>query len=164
MFKVGIGYDSHKLVAGRKLILGGVEIPYEKGLFGHSDADVLIHAIIDSLLGAVGIGDIGIYFPDTDPKYKNISSLKMLKCVLNMLNSKGYKILNIDSTVIIEKPKLKPHIPKMIEKLKDIGLDKINIKAKTNEGMGFIGRNEGIAAIVVSIITQGGIIDESSSN
>ncbi|MEN2994361.1 MAG: 2-C-methyl-D-erythritol 4-phosphate cytidylyltransferase [Thermodesulfovibrio sp.] len=148
--RVGIGYDSHRLVSGRKLIIGGVEIPYEKGLEGHSDADVLIHAIIDALLGSAGVGDIGKYFPDTDPQYKDISSLTLLKKTIEIIKNQGVQPLWIDCTIFAEKPKLSPYISAMKENLQRIGLN-VNIKAKTNEGMGFIGRGEGIAAQAICL-------------
>ncbi|MCX7724306.1 MAG: 2-C-methyl-D-erythritol 4-phosphate cytidylyltransferase [Thermodesulfovibrio sp.] len=148
--RVGIGYDSHRLVSGKKLIIGGVEIPYEKGLEGHSDADVLIHAIIDALLGSAGFGDIGKHFPDTDPRYKDISSLILLERTLEIIKNQGIHPLWIDCTIFAEKPKLSPYISAMKENLKRIGLN-VNIKAKTNEGMGFIGRSEGIAAQAVCL-------------
>lgn len=150
--KIGIGYDSHRLVAGRPLILGGVEIPSEKGLLGHSDADVLLHAVCDAILGAIGIGDIGKHFPDTDPKYKGISSIHFLEHIRNFVDEKGFKINNLDSTVILEKPKLMPYAEQMksnIAKALDIPAERVSIKAKTNEGMGFTGRGEGAAAFAV---------------
>lgn len=149
--RIGIGYDSHRLVSGKKLIIGGVEIPYEKGLEGHSDADVLIHAIIDAILGSAGLGDIGKYFPDTDPQYKDISSLLLLERTLEIVRNHKIKPLWIDCTIFAEKPKLSPYIPAMKGNLYKIGLNVINIKAKTNEGMGFIGRCEGIAAQAVCL-------------
>ena len=155
--RVGHGYDVHKLSFGRKLILGGVEIDFEKGLLGHSDADVLVHAIIDSLLGAAALGDIGYLFPDTDDKYKNISSLKLLKKVVEILKAKNYEIINIDSTIIAEAPKIGPYIPKMkdnIAKVCSITSERINIKATTEEKLGFTGRKEGISAHAVSLISE----------
>lgn len=148
--RIGIGYDSHRLVSGRKLIIGGVEIPYEKGLEGHSDADVLIHAIIDAILGSAGLGDIGRHFPDTDPQYKDISSLNLLKRTLELVRKQKIKPLWIDCTIFAEKPKLSSYISTMKENLHKIGLN-VNIKAKTNEGMGFIGRGEGIAAQAICL-------------
>lgn len=148
--RVGIGYDSHRLVSGRKLVIGGVEIPYEKGLEGHSDADVLIHAIIDAILGSTGAGDIGKHFPDTDPQYKNISSLVLLEKTLKFIREQKIEPIWIDCTVFAEKPKLSPYIPAMIENFKKLGL-KVNIKAKTAEGMGFIGRGEGVAAQAICL-------------
>lgn len=153
--RVGIGYDAHKLVSGRKLILGGVEIEYEKGLFGHSDADVLTHAVIDALIGAVGQGSIGGFFPDTDPKYKDISSLKLLSEVFKVISGEGYEISNIDSTVVCEEPKIARYVDNMKENLAGaLGLDlsQINIKGKTEEGMGFTGKKEGISAYAVALV------------
>lgn len=155
--RIGIGFDSHPLVTGRPLILGGVEISSEKGLGGHSDADVLSHAIGDALLGGVGEGDLGKHFPDTDPAYGGISSQKILRKVLTILCEKGYKILNIDSTILAERPKLAPFIPKMKEILSStlkIPTESISIKATTTERMGFIGRQEGIAAIAVVLLEE----------
>ena len=155
--RIGIGYDSHRLVDGRSLILGGLEIPHEKGLLGHSDADVLLHAICDAILGALGEGDIGKHFPDTDPSYKDISSLNLLLSVRNLAFKKNYKINNIDSTVILEKPRLKGHIYKMVQnisKVLEIEANRVNIKATTNEGMGFIGHEEGIAAFAIVSVTE----------
>ena len=154
-FRIGNGYDVHKLVEGRKLILGGVEIPYEKGLLGHSDADVLVHSIMDALLGACGESDIGSHFPDNDMSYKGISSLVLLKKVKAILCSKGYSIENIDSIIVAEKPKLSSYIDEMKDKISGIlQLDKdcVGIKATTSEGLGFTGRGEGIAAYAVASI------------
>jgi len=150
--RVGFGYDVHPFTSGRKLILGGEVIPYKKGLNGHSDADVLIHSLIDALLGAAGEGDIGLHFPDNDEKYKNISSLKLLETTLELLKAKGLKINNIDISIVLEEPRLLPFIAKMkknILKVMNISLEKINIKATTNEKMGFIGRKEGVAAYCI---------------
>lgn len=147
--RVGMGYDVHKLVEGRKLILGGVEIPHTLGLLGHSDADVLVHAIMDALLGAAALGDIGKHFPDTDPQYKGISSMKLLAHVGKLLEEKGYIIDNIDATVMAQKPKLRPFIEEMEKNIaKELGIskDQVNVKATTEEGLGFTGREEGIAA------------------
>jgi len=147
--KIGIGYDVHSFKKGRKLILGGVEINFDKGLSGHSDADVLTHSIMDAILGACGLGDIGGHFSDSDMKYKDISSLLLLKEVKNKMKIKEYKIENIDCVLIIEKPKIFSYIPEMKKKLSkvlEINTDKINIKATTTEGLGFCGREEGIAA------------------
>jgi len=154
--RIGIGYDSHRLVTGRGLILGGVTIPFEKGLLGHSDGDVLIHAIIDAIIGALGIGDIGKHFPDTDPKYKDASSVEMLKHIVDSAASNGFKVSWIDTTVIAEKPKLFPYIESMKKAISQSGIqpELINIKAKTNEGMGFIGRGEGIAAYAVCLLKK----------
>ena len=153
--RVGIGYDIHRLVTGRSLILGGVSIDYEKGLLGHSDADVLIHAICDALLGAAGLGDIGSYFPDTDPQYKDISSLKLLSQTCRLLTEKGYRIVNLDATILAEAPKLVPHRQKMQTILADtmhISAADINIKATTTEGLGVIGKGEGIGALCIVMI------------
>ena len=152
--RIGFGYDSHRLIKGRKLILGGLEIPHEKGLHGHSDADVLCHAIIDSIIGALGLGDMGKYFPDTDQQWKNASSIDLLLKTLGLMKKKGFEILWIDTTVIAEKPKLEPYINTMKSNLSKIGITEnvINIKAKTNEGMGFIGKGEGIAAHAVCLL------------
>ncbi|MCI6821012.1 MAG: 2-C-methyl-D-erythritol 2,4-cyclodiphosphate synthase [Clostridiales bacterium] len=153
--RIGTGFDVHRLVEGRRLILGGVEIPYEKGLDGHSDADVLIHALMDALLGAAAMGDIGRHFPDTDDAYKGISSMKLLDRVNNILAENMYSIGNADITVIAQKPKLSPYIEKMRENVADvlgIGKDLINIKATTTEKLGFTGRGEGIAAEAVCSI------------
>lgn len=155
--RVGMGYDVHKLVEGRKLILGGVEIPYEKGLLGHSDADVLLHAIKDALLGASALGDIGKHFPDTNEKFKGVSSIKLLLEVNNMLNKKGYKVNNIDATIIAQKPKMAPYIEKMRTNIADtlgVGVDFINVKATTTEGLGFTGSGEGIAAQAIASIVR----------
>ncbi len=155
--KVGFGYDSHKFVEGRKLVLGGREIPYEKGLFGHSDADVLLHALCDAILGAIGEGDIGRHFPDNDPACKNISSLKLLTEVRDMADRKGYCVNNIDSTVVLEKPKLREYIREMVLNIADalnISVEMVNIKATTNEGMGFVGRGEGVAAFAVVTVRE----------
>lgn len=152
--RIGIGYDSHRFINGRPLIIGGVQIPYERGLLGHSDGDPLCHAIIDSLLGAAGLGNIGQFFPDTDPKWKDIRSLELLKIVVSELKKRGYKILYIDSVIIAEAPKLNPFIPMMKERLSETGISQelISIKPKTNEGMGFTGRLEGIAVISTCLI------------
>ncbi|MDB2106194.1 MULTISPECIES: 2-C-methyl-D-erythritol 2,4-cyclodiphosphate synthase [Clostridium] len=153
--RIGLGYDVHKLVADRKLILGGVEIPYEYGLLGHSDADVLLHAIMDSLLGASALGDIGKHFPDTDPKYKGISSIALLKEVGKLLYENGYKISNIDSTIIAQKPKMAPHIQLMrknIANALNIDIDQINVKATTEEGLGFTGEGLGISSQSICLL------------
>ncbi|MDB2091710.1 2-C-methyl-D-erythritol 2,4-cyclodiphosphate synthase [Clostridium paraputrificum] len=153
--RIGLGYDVHKLVTDRKLILGGVEIPYEYGLLGHSDADVLLHAIMDSLLGASALGDIGKHFPDTDPKYKGISSIALLKEVGKLLHENGYKISNIDSTIIAQKPKMAPHIPLMrknIANALNIDIDQINVKATTEEGLGFTGEGLGISSQSICLL------------
>jgi 2-C-methyl-D-erythritol 2,4-cyclodiphosphate synthase len=153
--RVGIGYDCHQLMIGRPLVLGGVIIPSQRGLMGHSDADVLIHAIADSLLGAAGLGDIGTHFPDTDSKYRGIKSTKILAQVFQMIVKKGYIVSNVDAVIIAEQPRLSPHIPHMksrIAKILLISENDISIKATTNEKMGFIGREEGIAATAASLI------------
>lgn len=153
--RIGHGYDVHKLVPERKLILGGAEIPCEFGLLGHSDADVLLHAIMDSLLGAACLGDIGTHFPDSNKKYKGISSIKLLKYVCAMLREKNYEIQNIDSTIIAQNPKLSPYILDMRKNISnacEIDVDKVNVKATTEEGLGFTGRSEGISAHAVCII------------
>ncbi|MGB9840619.1 2-C-methyl-D-erythritol 2,4-cyclodiphosphate synthase [Thermovenabulum sp.] len=155
--RIGIGYDAHRLVEGRKLIVGGVNIPFEKGLLGHSDADVLVHAINDALLGAAALGDIGRHFPDTDPKYKDISSLVLMKRVAELLKVEGFGIVNIDSVIIAEKPKFAPYIEKMRENIAfalNIQKEKVSIKATTTEGMGFEGRGEGISAKAVCLIKK----------
>jgi 2-C-methyl-D-erythritol 2,4-cyclodiphosphate synthase len=160
MFRIGHGYDVHKLVKGRKLILGGVEIPHETGLLGHSDADVLVHAIMDAILGAAGLDDIGTFFPDTDERFKDINSLTLLKNVIDMIRERRYEIGNIDSTIIAERPKLRGYIDTMkdnIAKICGIEAESINIKATTEEGLGFTGNKEGIAAHAVVLIVKQGI-------
>jgi 2-C-methyl-D-erythritol 2,4-cyclodiphosphate synthase len=150
-----MGYDVHKLVEGRKLIMGGVDIPYEKGLLGHSDADVLLHAIMDSLLGAAALGDIGKHFPDNDDKYKGISSILLLKEVGKLVKEKGFEIENIDSTIIAQRPKMAPHISTMVKNISDaleISEDKVNVKATTEEGLGFTGRGEGISSQSICLL------------
>lgn len=157
MFRVGLGYDIHKLVEDRALIIGGVEIPYEKGLLGHSDADVLIHAIIDAMLGALALSDIGTHFPDTDPKYKGISSVELLKNVLGLITEKGYVINNIDSNIILQEPKMKPYIPKMVKVLSEvlnIKENQLSIKAKTNEQMDAVGEKKAIEANAVVMLRK----------
>ncbi len=153
--RVGHGYDVHALVEGRDLILGGVKIAHHKGLQGHSDADVLIHAICDALLGAAGLGDIGQHFPDNDTQYKNIDSRILLRQVREMLEARGWKVSNVDATIIAQVPKLAPHIPKMVEYLADdlrVELDQVNVKATTTEKLGFVGREEGISVEAVALI------------
>lgn len=153
--RIGHGYDVHRLCEGRKLIIGGVEIEYEKGLLGHSDADVLLHAISDSLLGAAALGDIGGMFPDTDPEFEGADSLELLKTVVNVLTQKGYKAVNIDATIIAQKPKMSPHIQGMRSNVANalgIPVDCINIKATTEEKLGFTGSGDGIAAHCVCLI------------
>lgn len=153
--RIGQGFDVHQLVEGRKLIVGGVVIPYEKGLLGHSDADVLLHAICDALLGAAALGDIGRHFSDTDPRYKNIDSRVLLQKVSRLLEGHGYKIGNIDATIIAQAPKMSPHIPAMIANIaQDLGMrtEDVNVKAKTAERLGPVGRGEGIEAEAVCLI------------
>ncbi len=155
--RVGLGYDVHKLVEGRKLIIGGVDIPYEKGLLGHSDADVLIHAVMDSILGALALGDIGKHFPDTDEKYKGADSMKLLEFVYNLINEKGYNIGNIDCTIIAQSPKMAPHIQNMrenIAKTLNTSIENINVKATTEEGLGFTGAKEGISAQSICLLVK----------
>jgi len=155
--KIGFGYDSHKFAEDRPFILGGVRIPSEQGLAGHSDADVLAHAVCDAILGALGETDIGCHFPDTDPAYKNISSLILLEKVCELMSRKGYEIANIDTSIILETPIIRPFVPDMeynLAQALNIEIGQVNIKAKTNEGMGFIGRHEGIAAFAVVILEE----------
>lgn len=155
--RIGLGYDVHRLVTDRDLIIGGVNIPYEFGLLGHSDADVLLHAIMDSLLGASGLGDIGTHFPDTDERYKGISSIDLLKEVGKLLYESGYKISNIDSTIIAQKPKMAPHIPLMrenISKALNIDINQINVKATTEEGLGFTGEGHGISSQSICLLCK----------
>jgi 2-C-methyl-D-erythritol 2,4-cyclodiphosphate synthase len=154
--RVGIGYDSHRLVRERKLILGGVNIPFEKGLDGYSDADVLCHALTDAVIGALGLGDIGKHFPDTDPRWKDTSSIDLLKNIIALGRVHGYKVSWVDAVIIAEEPKLAPYIESMKKEIEKSGIPSglINIKAKTNEGMGFIGRGEGIAAYAVCLLTK----------
>ena len=155
--RVGLGYDVHKLVEGRKLIIGGVNVPHEKGLLGHSDADVLIHAVMDSILGALALGDIGKHFPDTDEKYKGADSMKLLEFVYNLINEKGYGIGNRDCTIIAQSPKMAPHIQNMrenIAKALNTSIENINVKATTEEGLGFTGAKEGIAAQSICLLVK----------
>jgi 2-C-methyl-D-erythritol 2,4-cyclodiphosphate synthase len=155
--RVGFGYDVHRLVPGRPLILGGIEIPFEHGLFGHSDADVLLHAICDAMIGAAALGDIGAHFPDTSPEFKDISSLILLHRTAALLTGRGLRLRNIDSTIVAQKPKLSAFIPRMVERISgQIGLtsDRVNIKAKTTETLGFVGREEGIAAYAVALVEE----------
>ena len=155
--RIGHGYDVHKLVEGRDLILGGVKIDYEKGLLGHSDADVLLHAVSDALLGAAGLGDIGKHFPDTDPRYKGADSLELLRIVAGKVREKGYRVSNIDVTMIAQKPKLLPHIPKMIENIAGavgIAPDRVNLKATTEEHLGFTGEGLGMACHAVCLLEE----------
>jgi 2-C-methyl-D-erythritol 2,4-cyclodiphosphate synthase len=153
--RIGIGYDIHRLVEGRKLILGGVEIPFEKGLLGHSDSDVLTHAICDALLGAAALGDIGSHFPDTDPRFKGASSLDMLAHVVELLTEQGYRIANIDATVITEKPKLAPHIATIRQQLAtvmQINVGQVSVKAKTNEKLDAVGSGEAMQAQAIALL------------
>lgn len=155
--RIGIGYDVHKLVEGRKLIMGGVDIPYEKGLLGHSDADVLIHSIMDALLGSLALGDIGKHFPDTDPKYKGISSMALLREVYKLIAEKGYVVSNLDSIIVCERPKMKPHIEQMrknIAEALDVSIDRVSIKATTTEKLGFEGEGQGISSKAVCLLEK----------
>jgi 2-C-methyl-D-erythritol 2,4-cyclodiphosphate synthase len=155
-FRIGNGYDIHRLTSGRELILGGIHIPHEMGLDGHSDADVLTHAIMDALLGALSLGDIGHYFPPTDPQWKGADSLKLLTQVHNLIQSKGWQVANIDSVIVAERPKLKPHIEAMRSKIAEtlgIAPDQVGVKATTNEKLGPTGREEGIAAYAVALLS-----------
>lgn len=155
--RIGIGYDVHRLIENRDLIIGGIKIPHEKGLLGHSDADVLVHAIMDSMLGALALGDIGKFFPDNDLKYKNISSLKLLSYVNDLILESGYIIGNIDSIIIAERPKLSPYIKQMrkiISKTLKVNINLIGIKATTEEGLGFTGKKEGIAAQSICLLNK----------
>ena len=157
MIRIGQGFDVHQLVVGRKCIIGGVEIPHEKGLEGHSDADVLLHAICDALLGAAALGDIGKHFPPTDERYKGIDSRELLRHVRQLLQERGYQIGNVDATVIAEAPRLRPHVDTMRENIAQdlaVGVDAINVKATTTEKLGFTGRGEGIAAEAICLITS----------
>ena len=157
MFKIGLGYDIHRLVENRDLIIGGVKIPYEKGLLGHSDADVLIHAIIDALLGAANLADIGTLFPDTDPKYKDANSVILLKNVIELVKEKGYKINNIDSNIIAQAPKMMPHIPEMkttLAKAMDIDIESISIKAKTKEKLDSVGEKLAIETNAIVLLEK----------
>lgn len=154
--RVGMGYDVHKLVEGRDLIVGGVKIPHTLGLLGHSDADVLLHAIMDALLGAAALGDIGKHFPDTDPQYKGISSIKLLEHVAKLIEEKGYLVENIDATIIAQKPKMRPHIEQMEKNIAEalhIDVSQVNVKATTEEGLGFTGTEEGISSQAICALT-----------
>ncbi len=155
-FRTGIGYDTHKLVEGRLLILGGVKIDHDRGLAGHSDADVVVHALIDALLGAAGLGDIGSHFPDTDESYKDADSIALLKNVIELLSHRGWKVSNADVTLLAEKPLVAPHIEDMVKNIETAGLGSgaVNIKATRGEGMGFVGRQEGMAALAVALISR----------
>ncbi len=157
MIRVGLGYDVHKLVEGRRLILGGVDIPWEKGLLGHSDADVLLHAITDALFGAAALGDIGSHFPDTDPQWKGADSLKLLEACGKELRAHGWQIGNIDAVVVAQKPKLLPHVPQMRANIAGaLGIDvgRVSVKGKTEEGLGFTGAGEGMAVHAVALIEK----------
>jgi 2-C-methyl-D-erythritol 2,4-cyclodiphosphate synthase len=153
--RIGMGYDVHRLVEGRKLVLGGVTIPFEKGLLGHSDADVLVHAVCDALLGAAGLGDIGLHFPDTDSEYKDVASIKILAKTYELISGKGFSIMNLDSTIFADAPKLSPYrdaMQKNISRTIEIEQDRVNVKATTFEGLGMIGKGEGIGAMCVALI------------
>jgi 2-C-methyl-D-erythritol 2,4-cyclodiphosphate synthase len=155
--RIGHGYDVHRLVEGRKLIMGGVEIPWEKGLLGHSDADVLLHAISDAILGAIGEGDIGKHFPDTDPAYKGADSMKLLEHVVKLADTRGYCLGNLDATIIAQKPKMAPHIQAMRENIARVlnaAVEQVNVKATTEEGLGFTGSGEGISANAVVLMSD----------
>lgn len=157
MIRVGYGYDVHRLVEGRKLILGGVDIPFEKGLMGHSDADVLLHAVTDALFGAAALGDIGSHFPDTDPQYKGADSLKLLEACGQELAEHGWRIGNIDATIVAQRPKLLPFVPQMrenIARVLHISVDQVSLKGKTEEGLGFTGTGEGMAVHAVCLIEK----------
>ena len=153
--RIGMGYDIHRLVEGRKLVLGGVTIPFEKGLLGHSDADVLVHAVCDALLGAAGLGDIGLHFPDTNSEYKDVASIKILAKTYELIRGKGFSIMNLDSTIFADAPKLSPYrdaMQKNISRTIEIEQDRVNVKATTFEGLGMIGKGEGIGAMCVALI------------
>jgi len=157
MIRIGYGYDAHRLVEGRKLILGGVDIPHDKGLLGHSDADALIHAVIDAIIGALALGDIGKHFPDTDEKYKDADSMKLLEATYQMMMSHGYELGNMDTTIVVQKPKMAPFIDTMRENIARTlmcDVSKVNVKAKTTEKMGFEGRMEGISAHAVVLLNK----------
>lgn len=157
-FRIGQGYDVHRLAEGRKLILGGVEIPYEKGLLGHSDADVLTHAVMDAILGALALGDIGQHFPDTDPAFEGADSVKLLKAVVQLVGQKGWKVHNLDATVAAERPKLAPYIGEMRVRLADamkIPVERVSVKATTEEGLGITGGGEGMTATAVCLLSLG---------
>jgi 2-C-methyl-D-erythritol 2,4-cyclodiphosphate synthase len=162
---VGIGYDSHRLLAGRRMVIGGVEIPGELGLDGHSDADVLAHAVTDALLGAAGLGDIGEHFPDTDERWRDADSMQLLAEVLESVHNAGLEVLNVDCTVVMERPKLAPHRRAIRERLADVlGLDprRVNVKASTGEGIGFVGRGEGVAALAVAGLGTAGALPDGA--
>lgn len=158
-FRIGIGYDAHRFTEGRPLILGGVTVPHDKGLAGHSDADALCHAVSDAILGAAALGDMGKYFPDTDPKWKGADSLALLKECARMARAKGWKVGNVDATLVCQKPKLAPYLvsmSRMIEENLEVGADRVNVKAKTTEGMGFEGREEGLSVQAVVLLEKNG--------
>jgi 2-C-methyl-D-erythritol 2,4-cyclodiphosphate synthase len=155
--RIGVGYDIHRLVVNRKLILGGVEIPFVKGLFGHSDADVLCHAVCDALLGAAALGDIGKHFPDNDPRFKDISSLVLLKQVADLIRLNNFDIVNVDATVVLQQPKVGPYIKRMRDNIAQsigLSLDRVSVKATTSEELGFVGMGEGAATYAVALITE----------
>ncbi len=157
MTRTGIGYDAHRLVENRRLVLGGVVVPHERGLLGHSDADVAVHALMDALLGAIAAGDIGQHFPDTDPAWKDADSIRLLEAVAAILDGRGWRIVNTDLTILCEKPKLAPHIPEMRRRMAEamgVSMDAVSVKATTVEGMGAIGRREGIAAQAVATVER----------
>lgn len=157
MFRIGQGFDAHQLVEGRPLIIGGITIPYEKGLLGHSDADVLLHTVADAVLGAIGAGDIGKHFPDTDPEFKDADSAKLLEHVWNLVKQEGYKLGNIDCTIIAQSPKMAPYIEAMRERIAQLleaTVEQVNVKATTTEKLGFTGRKEGIAAQAVVLLVK----------
>lgn len=157
--RVGIGYDVHPLVSGRRLVLGGVEIPFEKGLDGYSDADVLVHAVIDALLGAAGLGDIGVWFPSTDPRYKGVSSISLLREVSSLLRSNGWRVCNVDASIVAEQPRVTPYAHQMrliMGEAMGVSADQVGIKSTTAKGLGFLGKGEGIAAHAVAVIAKVG--------
>ncbi len=157
--RIGIGYDIHRLVRGRRLVLGGVEIPFEKGLLGHSDGDALAHAVIDALLGAAACGDIGTLFPDTDERYKDANSLELLRAATSVIHQKGFRVVNVDATVVAEKPRLAPYVEAMRMALADamgVGAEAVSVKAKTNEGIGATGAGEAIACLAVALLAAQG--------
>ena len=157
MIRTGIGYDAHRLVENRRLVLGGVVVPHDRGLLGHSDADVAVHALMDALLGAIAAGDIGQHFPDTDPAWKDADSIRLLEAVAAILGGRGWRIVNTDLTILCEKPKLAPHIPEMRRRMAEamgVAMDAVSVKATTVEGMGAIGRREGIAAQAVATVER----------
>ena len=157
--RIGIGYDSHRMVAGRPLVIGGVRVAHELGLEGHSDADVLAHAVIDALLGAAGLGDIGEHFPDSEERWRDVDSMHLLRAIVAMVIAGGHEIVNLDCTVVMERPRLAPHRAEIRERLAQaLGLEaaRVNVKASTGEGMGFVGRGEGVAALAVASVQHGG--------